>query len=139
MDPTPHNDREEPDIVAPGHQILMPTRQGFVINNGTSAAPHLTGGAGLLSQRKAGIRAEEVRAIVMASARHMEGSSRLSERDGAGAIMLAVADTVVANGLSKLFSNNGAASNFPINSAPSSWSKVRSRSLGHKMPPLGAL
>jgi len=51
----------------------------------------------------------------------------LSERDGAGAIMLAVADTVVANGLSKLFSNNGAASNFPINSTftASTGQKVR--------------
>jgi hypothetical protein len=141
MDPySPHNDREEPDIVAPGHQILMATNGGgFVINNGTSfAAPQLTGGAGLLSQRKAGIRAEEVRAIMMASARHnIEGSSRLSERDGAGAIMLAVADTVVANSLSKLFSNNGAASNFPINSTftASTGQKVRvAIAWSHKMP-----
>jgi len=86
-----------------------------VINNGTSAGPPPYWWCRPLSQRKAGIRAEEVRAID-ASARHTLGSSRLSERDGAGAIMLAVADTVVANGLSKLFSNNGAASNFPINS-----------------------
>jgi len=107
-----------------------------VINNGTSAAPPPTGGAGLLSQRKAGIRAEEVRAIVMASARHnIEGSSRLSERDGAGAIMLAVADTV-ANGLSKLFSNNGAASNFPIKAILSPWSESpgRDRLVSQNMP-----
>jgi len=101
---------------------------------GRAAAPHLTGGAGLLSQRKAGIRAEEVRAM-MTSARHIEGSSR-GERDGAGAIMLAVADTVVANGLSKLFSNNGAASNFPINSALSPlWSEGPvAIAWSHKMP-----
>jgi len=88
-----------------------------------------TGGAGLLARERLVFELKRVRAIVMASARHNEGSSRLSERDKTGAIMLAVADTVVANGLSKLFSN-GAASNFPINSTFTARSKVRSRSLG---------
>lgn len=136
---SPNNDREEPDIVAPGHQIVMPTSGGgFVINNGTSfAAPHVTGGVGLLGQRKA-VRAEEVRAIMMASARHnIEGSSRLSERDGAGAIMLAATDKVAASGLSKLFSNNGAASNFPINSTFTALAGEKVRvaiAWSHKMP-----
>src|SRR4028118_2084351 len=67
LDPnSPHNDREEPDIVAPGHQILMPTNGGgFANNNGTSfAAPHVTGGGGLLVQRKPALftQTEEVRA-----------------------------------------------------------------------------
>jgi hypothetical protein len=75
---------------------------------------------------------------MMASARHnIEGSSRLSQGDGAGAVMLAAADTVVASGLSKLFSNNGAASNFPIKSAftAASGQKVRvTIAWSHKMP-----
>lgn len=136
---SPHNDREEPDIVTPGHQILMPTNGGgFAIGSGTSfAAPHVTGGVRFLGQRKA-VRAEEVRAIMMASARHnIEGGSRLSEKDGAGAVMLAAADTVVASGLSKLFSNNGAASNFPLNSTFSAASGQKVRVViawAHKMP-----
>jgi len=74
--------------------------------------PHLLVQASLARERLV----FELKRFERSTARHIEGSSRLSERDGAGAIMLAVADTVVANGLSKLFSNNGAASNFPINS-----------------------
>lgn len=143
LDPdSPNNDREEPDIVAPADQIMMPTSGGgFVNSSGTSfAAPHVTGGVGLLRQRKAALfsQPEEVRAILMASARHnIEGSSRLSERDGAGAIMLAAADKVAANGLSKFFSNNGAASKFPINSTftADSGQKVRvAIAWAHKMP-----
>lgn len=140
LDPySPNNDREEPDVVAPGHQILMPdSNGGLTINSGTSfAAPQVAGGVGLLWQRKA-IRSEEVRAVIMASARHnVEGSSRLSERDGAGAIMLAAADAVVASGQSKLFYNNGAASNFPINSTFTALAGQKVRvavAWSHKMP-----
>ncbi|HKZ76440.1 MAG TPA: PPC domain-containing protein, partial [Actinomycetota bacterium] len=44
-------------------------------------------------------RAEQVRAIQMASARHnIEGATRLSERDGAGALMMAAADRVLLLG-----------------------------------------
>ena len=73
----------------------------------------------------------------MASARHnVEGSSRLSEGDGAGAMMLAAADTVAASS-SKLFSNNGAASNFPIHSTLTALASQRVRvaiAWSHKMP-----
>ncbi|WP_334855182.1 S8 family serine peptidase [Nostoc sp.] len=84
---SPNGDREEPDVVAPGHQITMPTNGGgFVTTNGNSyAAPHVTAGAGLLRARKTELfnRPAEVRAIMMASARHnIEGDSRLSDRDG---------------------------------------------------------
>lgn len=139
---SPHNDRQEPDIVAPGYEIQIPTEFGGVENNyGTSfSAPYVTGGVGLLRQRKSGLFSEsaEVRAIMMASARHnIEGSSRLSDRDGAGAIMLAAADTVAASGLSQFFSNNGDVSNFPINSTftASAGQKVRvAIAWSHKMP-----
>jgi subtilisin family serine protease len=121
LDPdSPNGDREEPDIVAPGHQIRMPRNGGgFVNSNGTSfAAPHVTGGGGLLVQRKPALftQAEEVRAIMMASARHnIEGSSQLSDKDGAGGILLGAADTVAASTLSDFYVNDGAASNFPLN------------------------
>lgn len=139
---SPHNDREEPDIVAPGNEIQVSTEIGGLENvNGTSlAAPHVTGGVGLLRQRKSALfsQAEEVRAIMMASARHnIEGSSRLSDRDGAGAIMLAAADTVAASGLSQFFSNNGDVSNFPIRSTftASAGQQVRvAIAWSHKMP-----
>jgi subtilisin family serine protease len=117
---SPHNDREKPDVVAPGYQILMPINGGgFANSSGTSfAAPQVAGGIGLLAQKKPALFAqvEEVRAIMMASARHnIEGNSRLSDRDGAGGIMLAAAEKTVSSGLSYFYSNNGAASSFPIN------------------------
>jgi len=143
LDPnSPNGDREEPDIVAPGYAIRTTNTSGsFSDTNGTSfAAPHVTGGVGLLRQRKPSLftQAEEVRAIMMASARHnIEGASRLSERDGAGAIMLAAADTVAAGSLSNFYSNSGAASNFPINRTftASAGQKVRvAIAWAHKMP-----
>lgn len=120
LDPiSPSNDREEPDIVAPGHNIMTTNTGGTFSNaSGTSfAAPHVTGGGGLLNHRRPTLsnKAEEVRAIMMASARHnIEGASRLSERDGAGAIMLAAADTVELNGQSMFLVTPGGSQGFPI-------------------------
>jgi subtilisin family serine protease len=116
---SPHSDREEPDVVAPGHLIntTLPGG-GFGAVNGTSfAAPHMTGGVGLLRDRLSALhtQTERVRAIVMASARHnLEGASRLSERDGAGGIMLAAADRVLINGQSWFFTRPGGTTGFPI-------------------------
>jgi subtilisin family serine protease len=120
LDPfSPSNDREEPDIVAPGHLInTTNSAGGFSSVSGTSfAAPHVTAAIGLLIQRRPTLltKAEEVRAIMMASARHnIEGANRLSERDGAGAIMMAAADTVEVNGQSLFFVTPGGAQGFPI-------------------------
>lgn len=120
---TPNLDREEPDVVAPGVNIRTINLSGSFQDadppsGGTSfAAPHVTAGVGLLNQRKPDLYyyAAEARAIIMASARHnLEGSSRLSDRDGVGGIMLAAADTVVANGQSDFLFNDGNVSNFPI-------------------------
>lgn len=140
---SPHGDREEPDVVAPGHQITMVTNSGtgYIKSSGTSfAAPHVTAGVGLLRARKPELfnRPAEVRAIMMASARHnLEGNSRLSDRDGSGGIMLAAADTVAANGQSDHIINNGAATNFPIYKTFTATSGQKVRVViawDHKMP-----
>jgi hypothetical protein len=115
-----HGDREEPDVVAPGHLIDTTNAAGGFSNaNGTSfAAPHVTGGVGLLRDRLAALhtQTERVRAIVMAAARHnLEGATRLSERDGAGGLMLAAADRVLINNQSFFFTAPGGTTGFPIN------------------------
>ena len=121
LDPiSPSGDRQEPDVVAPGHLISTTTSAGgFASVNGTSfAAPHVTAGVGLLTQRDPSLhfQAERVRAIMMASARHnIEGAARLSERDGAGGIMLAAADRILLSNLSSFFSRPGGTEGFPIN------------------------
>lgn len=123
LDPiSPTGDREEPDVVAPGHQIATTNDLGgFSNTNGTSfAAPHVTALVGLLAQRSPSLRfqGERVRAIVMAAARHnIEGATRLSERDGAGAILMAAADGVLLDGLSSFFSTPGGTTGFPIDRA----------------------
>lgn len=144
LDPdSPQGDREEPDIVAPGDNIMTTLNGGGFANaSGTSfAAPHVSSGVGLLNETKSDLfsKPEEVRSIMMASARHnLEGDSRLSERDGAGGILLAAADTVAAtSGLSDTFINNGAASNFPISRTftATNGQKVRvAIAWAHKMP-----
>lgn len=119
LDPlSPNNDREEPDLVAPGHSICTTTAGGgFSCVSGTSfAAPHVTGAVGLLQDRSPVFNAqgERARAILMASARHnIEGATRLSERDGAGALMTAAADRVLINNQSWWFSTSGDATGFP--------------------------
>ena len=117
--PSPNGDREEPDVVAPGADITMPdTQSGFTPNTGTSfAAPRVTALVSLLAQRDPLLRfqSERVRAIVMASARNnIEGDSRLSDRDGAGAIVASAADGVMIDGLSSFFELPGGPSGFPF-------------------------
>lgn len=140
---SPNGDREEPDVVAPGHNITMLGHGNvYLRDSGTSyAAPHVTAAVALLRQRKPDLfnRPAEVRAIIMASARHnLEGSSRLSDRDGAGGIMLAAADTIAAtNGASDHIIVDGALSNFPItrNFTATNGQRVRvAISWDHKMP-----
>jgi len=103
LDPvSTHGDREEPDVVAPGHSIhTLAWSDADQIPNGTSfAAPFVSGQVALLMQRDDALKLfpETVRSIVMASAiNNVEGESRLSERDGAGGIDLHVADEVLEN------------------------------------------
>ncbi len=117
--PSQHGDREQPDLVAPGFAIrtTLPFG-GFADAYGTSfAAPHVVGGIALLEDRATSSlvgQAERIRAILMASARHnIEGASRLSDRDGAGAVRLAAADAVLRNGSSWSLAKPGGAAGFP--------------------------
>lgn len=96
-------DREKPELVAPGVKIETTKDTWPWITDppgvdGTSfAAPHVSGATNLLMQRKPTLQTwpEAVKAILMASAIHnIEGSSRLSEYDGVGAISLDKADYV---------------------------------------------
>lgn len=105
VDPkSPHGDREEPDVAAPGTSIRT-TNVGCGINNGVNgtsfAAPHVTGTALLLIERNPAIEEwpELIRAILMASALdNIEGASRLSEVDGAGGIRVDEADRILTEG-----------------------------------------
>lgn len=123
--PSPNGDREEPNIVAPGVDIITTCAGDSICGSsrlirgtGTSlAAPHVTGLIALLQDRAAGLRdhGERMRAIVMASARHnIEGATRLSDRDGAGAIMDAAADQVLVRQQSWTYLTGGGAAGFPI-------------------------
>jgi subtilisin family serine protease len=119
---SPHGDREEPDVVAPGRDIQTTTSgDDFSDVTGTSfAAPHVTGSVGLLHDRRSALhnQNELVRAILMASARHnLEGASRLSERDGAGGIMLAAADRTLARTQAWFFTRPGVIFGFPVEQA----------------------
>lgn len=117
LDPvSPFGDREEPDLVAPGHFITTTNAAGgFSSVVGTSfAAPHVTGGVALLNSRRL-VNSEEARAILMASARHnIEGAARLSERDGAGGLRLNAADRLLVAGQSFVIQRPGGTTGFPV-------------------------
>jgi len=108
----PSGDREKPEVVAPGVNIVSIGLNGNLItdlnlNGGTSfAAPQVAGLAVLLIQRNPSLRSvpEALRAIVMASAVHnIQGPSNIPAgqelRDGAGGIDAALADAVAGNGI----------------------------------------
>jgi hypothetical protein len=95
-----YNDREKPEVAAPGGFVstTSPSSPWFYERGGTSlAAPMVTGVAALLMQRNwyLTLLPEAVKAILMATATHnIEGSARLSEKDGAGGIQAFQADSV---------------------------------------------
>jgi len=144
MDPfSPSGDRQLPAVVAPGKGIVTTNSAGgFSSVDGTSfAAPHVTAGVGLLVERDPALatQAERVRAIMMTAARHnIESVTRLSDRDGAGAIMLAAADGVLLDVLSSFFITPGGTAGFPITRTYTANAGQRVRvaiAWAHKAPP----
>lgn len=96
-----NGDREKPEVSAPGTSInSMTTASPWTgpTGSGTSyAAPMVTGVAALLIQRNTSLGSwpEAIKAILMTTAVHnIEGSTRLSEFDGAGGIVADRADDV---------------------------------------------
>ncbi len=99
-----HSDREKPEVVAVGSRI----RSTDVISpwiilpeyDGTSfAGPAVAGEAALIMSKNYNLkqRPEAVRAIIFAGAVHnIEGSSRLSEKDGMGAVVASESYNIVA-------------------------------------------
>jgi len=96
-----HNDRTKPEIVAPGQNIETLEFNDTGVVSGTSvAAPHVSGATALMQQRDPWLELfpEGVKAMFMASAVHnIEGAARLSDRDGAGAIVVDNADNIFRN------------------------------------------
>ncbi len=110
-----HGDREKPEVAAVGGNILddgtvesgiKSTNTGIPwitpsVSSGTSfAGPAVAGEAALLIAKNAYLKSwpEGVRAAIFASAVHnIEGSSRLSEKDGMGGVQAKEAYNIVAN------------------------------------------
>lgn len=95
------NDREKPEVSAPGTNITSTTTVNpwiGLIGSGTSfSAPQVTGATALLIHRNGffSVWPEAVKALLMVTAVHnIEGAPRLSEFDGAGGIVLDLADDV---------------------------------------------
>lgn len=100
----PGTDRELPEVVAVGGTIESTLTGNTVgdIGSGTSfAAPGVAGIAALLIQRQGALLVEPqaLKAIVMAGACHnIEGDTRLSDKDGAGAVVACEADEIARDG-----------------------------------------
>lgn len=100
--PSGHNDREKPEVTAPGTNFISTTTVApwtGPIGSGTSyAAPMVAGEAALLMQRQPALETwpESVKAIIMTTAVNDIDNlgTRLSEKDGAGQIVADLADNV---------------------------------------------
>lgn len=108
MDPLSlHNDREKPEVAAPGANIKTTIMApNFNCNNdeigsGTSfSAPAVAGVVADLMQVNPALRAfpESVKALILAGATdNVEGAARLSEKDGAGGVNALTSYTSLVN------------------------------------------
>jgi len=101
---SPNGDREKPEVAAPGTNITTtyctsPSNCTGTGSGTSFAAPHIAGCSALLMQRNTSLQywPESIKAVLMASAvTNLEGSTRLSEKDGAGGIECDSADAVLA-------------------------------------------
>ncbi|MDP2752958.1 MAG: S8 family serine peptidase [Nitrospirota bacterium] len=109
--PSPNGDREKPEVAAVGGERTYIDPTGSIMSTttatpwigsvgwGTSyAAPEVAGEASLLINKTTWLGGwpETVKAVIMASADHnIEGSSRLSDQDGAGGINVNEAYNIV--------------------------------------------
>jgi hypothetical protein len=96
-------DREKPEVAAPGTNINSTTNQPpwtGPVGSGTSASSAVVSGiVALMMQRDSNLQfwPEAVKAILLATAvNNIEGSARLSEKDGAGGVDALRADRVAA-------------------------------------------
>lgn len=120
---SPHGDRIKPEVVAVathGSRYITSTYIAdpwvhAVVGAGTSyAAPAVAAEAALLMQARSWLTSwpETVKAVIMASADHnIEGSSRLSDKDGAGGIDISNAYNIALN--QRMLGNVLSASSFP--------------------------
>jgi hypothetical protein len=120
-DPVSTNgDREKPEVAAVGTSVTTADQSNGFSNQGSGtsyAAPAIAGMAACFMQMQSGLKSspEAIRAVMMAGATHnVEGSSRLSERDGCGGINGLQAYRIVQNHqytygtfAPSSFSNNG--------------------------------
>ncbi len=94
---------EKPELAASGSSITSTTMASPWIANvgsGTSySAPMVAGAGALLEDRQSGLWPEAIKPILMATALHnIEGSTRLSEKDGAGGVDMLASFRVVDEG-----------------------------------------
>jgi hypothetical protein len=120
---SPHGDRIKPEVVAVathGSRYITSTYIAdpwvhAVVGAGTSyAAPAVAAEAALLMQARSWLTSwpETVKAVIMASADlNIEGSSRLSDKDGAGGIDISNAYNIALN--QRMLGNVLSASSFP--------------------------
>lgn len=116
-----HSDREKPEVVAVGSRIkstdvVYPWVPSPDYDGTSFAGPAVAGEAALLMSKNPTLKKwpEAIRAVIFASAIHnVEGSSRLSDKDGMGAVVVSEAYNVVAKGQLKYttISSNGS---YPI-------------------------
>jgi hypothetical protein len=133
-----HNDREKPEVVAPGTEIQSTTNAApwiGAVGSGTSyAAPVVAGISALLMERAPALAVwpESMRGILMATAvQNIEGASSLSEFDGAGGVVADLADNVARRVIGLLGGDWGGQS-YTCNAATTTTLTTMALTAGHQ-------